>query len=224
MKVFIFGSCRVWNTLENINFIKIQNKNYRTLMHSIGQYNQEIDFINKKIDINPENYEYMYYSNYYNLLIENKENLQNNLFDFLNNSDYIIAEMQTLKFIEKDNLELDMVQCQRKPNNFEIKAYNKTILINKINEFIKKLPNKKIIFIGHVFDESVGIKKINTRLVINNLVKNIVNNKNTFFINPSNVFKNNKWNDIMKDSSHYTIEGEKIIKEYIESEIKKIIS
>ncbi len=101
MKVFIFGSCRVWNTLENINFIEIQNKNYRTLMHSIGQYNQEIDFINKKIDINPENYEYMYYSNYYNLLIENKENLQNNLFDFLNNSDYIIAEMQTLKFIKR---------------------------------------------------------------------------------------------------------------------------
>ncbi len=193
-------------------------------MHSIGQYNQEINFINKKIDINQENYEYMYYSNYYNLLLENKENVQNSLLNLLNHSDYIIAEMQTLKFIEKDNLELDIIQCQRNQNNFEIKAYNKTILTNKINEFIENLPNKKIIFIGHVYDESVGIKKINTRLVINNLVKNTVNNKNTFFINPSNVFKNNKWNDIMKDSSHYTILGEKIIKEYIESEIKKIIS
>ena len=43
MKVFIFGSCRVWNIFESIDFINIQNKNYRTLMHSIGQYNQEID-------------------------------------------------------------------------------------------------------------------------------------------------------------------------------------
>ena len=48
MKVFIFGSCRVWNIFESIDFINIQNKNYRTLMHSIGQYNQEIDFVNNK--------------------------------------------------------------------------------------------------------------------------------------------------------------------------------
>ena len=222
MKVFIFGSCRVWNIFENIDFVNIQNKNYRTLMHSIGQYNQEIDFINNKIDINPDNYKFMYYSNYSNLLNENKKKVQDDLLNLINSSDYIIAEMQTLKFIEKDSIELDMVQSQREDNNFEIKAYNKTVLTNKIMDFILKFPDKKIIFIGHVYDESAGIKKINTRAVINNLVKKIVNNKTTFFINPSEVFKNHKWNDIMKDSSHYSNFGEKIIKEYIEEQIKKI--
>ena len=222
MKIFIFGSCRVWNILENINFVNIQNNNYRTLLHSISQYSQELDIINNRLEINQELYKSMYYSNYYTELLKDKNIVFNNLQNNINNSNYIVAEMQTLKYIDNDGIELDLVQSWRHDDSPNLKCYNKTQFINKVNEFILKLPNKKIIFIGHMYDERAGISKINVRFVINKIMKNFANNKNIYFINPSNIFSKYTWNEIMKDSSHYSEFGQKIVMEYLKEELTKI--
>jgi hypothetical protein len=222
MKIFIFGSCRVWNSLENINFVNIQNNNYRTLMHSISQYSQELDIINNKLILNPENYKSMYYFNYYTELLKDKNTFLNNLKTCVNNSDYILAEIQTLKYIDNSGIELDIVQSVRNAENHNFKYYNKTQFIKKVNEFILRLPNKKIIFVGHMYDDRVGITKINVRCITNKIMQKFANNKNIYFINPSNVFLKYSWKEIMKDSSHYTDFGEKIVLEYLKEELLKI--
>ena len=232
MSIYIFGSCRIWNTLEKIDSIEITNKYYRTLLHSIGQYIQEIEFIQKKKDIPTNLLKLMYYSNYANLLKDNREDTLKNIIKCYNDAKYVITEMQTLKYIESNNYHLDLIQCNRITeeenlviNNVDttIKIYNKNNFIDLVKKFIMSIKNKKIIFIGHLYSEKAGIKKINQRFIVNNIVNKICDNNKTFFINPSKIFEIYEWDYIMKDSQHYTEEGEIIVSEYIYAELNRIM-
>jgi hypothetical protein len=86
------------------------------------------------------------------------------------------------------------------------------------------IKHKKIIFIGHLYSEKPGIKKINQRFIINNIVRKICDNIKSYFIDPSKIFETYDWNYIMKDSQHYTEEGEIIVSEYIRAELDRIMS
>ena len=234
MSVFLFGSCRIWNTIEKIESIEITNKSFRTLMHSIGQYIQEIEFIKKQKEIPDDLLKYMYYNNYTKLLTEDKEGTLNNLIKYYNESKYVIAEMQTLKYIETTGYHLDLIQCNRNTeenllvrndeDDFDIKVYGKIEFIDLVKKFIMSIKHKKVIFIGHLYSEKAGIKKINQRLIINNVVRKICDNNKSYFINPSKIFETYDWNYIMKDSQHYTEEGEIIVSEYIRAELDRIMS
>ena len=238
MSVFILGSCRIWNTLEKIESIEISNKNFRTLMHGIGQYIQEIEFIKRTKEIPSELLKYMYYNNYAKLLTEKKEDTLKKIIKCYNDSKFIIAEMQTLKYIESNGYQLDLIQCNRnnpedenvlvrKDENdldTEIKVYGKVEFIDLVKKFIMSIKHKKIIFIGHLYSPKPNIKKINQRLIINNIVNKICDNNKTYFINPSKIFEIYEWDYIMKDSQHYTEEGEIIVSEYIYAEMNRIMS
>jgi len=233
VSVFIFGSCRIWNTIEKIESIVISNKNYRTLLHGIAQYIQELEFYKKQKEIPIHLLKYMYYNNYTKLLEEKKQDTLNKVSKCYLDSKYIVAEMQTLKYIESEGYQLDLIQVNRNAEenalvntsmDTEIKVHNKIEFIDLVKKFIVSNKNKKIIFIGHLYSEKANIKKINQRFIINNLVNRICDNKKSFFINPSRIFEIYEWDYIMKDSQHYTEEGEIIVGEYIYAELTRIMA
>src|SRR5579883_3609472 len=101
MKIFIFGSCRIWDLLlcKNVTIL-----NSRTLMHDISQYIQEIKFYNKEIEIPKHLYQYIYYSDYRQNILKNKEQVLRNQKKYIREADLIVIEISTLKYIMENGI------------------------------------------------------------------------------------------------------------------------
>ncbi len=225
MKIFIYGSCRVWDLLAK-DFTIL---NTRTLMHDISQYIQELKFYNRKIDIPSQYYQYMYYSTYRLKINENKELMLNENLKYINEADIIVVEISTIKYILKDTYYLDIQQTSYNKNNITDaleKKYDSKTFRQKMEEFLKLLSNKKILFVGHIYTNDMCIDKLKVREQLNNWIEeNIKECDNAYFFNPSTIVAKYGWNEIMKDTSHYSENGKKImschIKEFIEFVNKK---
>lgn len=212
MKLFIFGSCRVWDLLIS-KYVTILNN--RTLMHDVGQYVQEIKFYNKEIIIPEHLYQYIYYSEYKQKILNNKEQLLECQNNYLKEADLVIVEISTLKYIIEDEIYLDIQQTINKPNNI-ILSYNKIQFENKINELIGLLNNKKILFVGHIYTPKFNIDKLTIRKILNEWINNAIkNHPNVYFFNPSEIIEKYGWEEMMKDTTHYTKKGKNTMKNYV---------
>jgi hypothetical protein len=225
MKVFIFGSQKLWSIMEKIDIIEITNNNNRLYSNNIGQYIQELNQIQKKIIIPSENFEYMYPKDVVKMLKKNTDEIFNDLLSAYNKADYIIVELQNFKYSKKDNYFVDPVlysKINSSATNNDSLNHTKDEFLLLLRTFTNLIRKKKICFVGTIYHDSSNLKKINFRMVLNSLIyKFVANNfEKTYFINPSNIFDLYEWSYIMKDSNHCTEDGDLIVKEYIRAELE----
>ena len=220
-KIFIFGSCRIWDTT---NFCTQLNP--RTLMHDISQYIQEIQFYQKIKPLNEQLVEYMYYNEYKQKIIEQKELALKTQLEKLQEADIVIAEICTLKYILVDGTYYDLQKCASYPRGqFSIKTYDKKTFQQKVREFIELIPNKKILFVGHIYDANfMTNSKLKVRQVLNSWINELVDHARTHFFNPSSLLEKFPYKQIMLDTSHYNKKGKKIVKGELKIFLAKIIN
>jgi hypothetical protein len=214
MKVFVFGSCRVWNLLARIS---VSIVNHRTLMHDISQFIQEVKNYRREITIPVDKYALMYYSNYATHLKNNPEVFLSQQNQSLNEANVVIVEISTLKFIKEDGIYLDLLKAP----NHQYSKYTKEAFMSCVEEFVKLIPNKKIVFVGHIFIDGVMSNHLKVRAELNTWVKTVTNTGNgrLYFFDPSIVIQRFGYPMMMSDSSHYTKAGEKIMRR----ELKKFL-
>ncbi len=225
MKVFIFGSQKLWSIIEKIDIIEITNTNNRLYSNNIGQYIQELNQIQKKSSIPSENYEYMYQKDIVKVLNKNSDIFFNDLLSAYNKADYIIVELQSFKYLKNVNYYVDPLlytKINSSSSTTECLSHTKDEFLLLLRTFTNLIRKKKICFVGTLYHELSNLKKINFRMVLNSLVAKFVANnyEKTHFINPSNIFDLYDWNYIMKDSNHCTEDGELIVQEYIRAEME----
>lgn len=226
MKVFIFGTQRIWNIFEKIDIIDITNSNYKIYSNNIDQYIQELNQVLQKINIPIENFNLMFQKDILKSLNNNSDKVFKDLLVAYNKADYIIVDMQSLKYFKKDNYYYDVSLFSKNStessssNIGDGSVHSKEEFILLLRTFANLVRNKKIFFVGTLYHDSANLKKINQRMIINNIVNKFVDNNKTYFINPSTVFDLYDWTYIMKDSNHCTEEGELIVQEYIRAEME----
>lgn len=223
IKAFIFGSCRIWDTT---NFCA--QLNIRTLMHDISQYIQEIQFYRstKSISNQDENMKYMYYNNYRTLLTNQKETILQSQLDSVNSADIIIVEICTLKYIQVNDVYYDLQMCAKYKNLISaIKKYDEKLFLEKMEQFIKMLPNKKILFVGHIYDkERMAGTKLEVRKILNGWISKSVDNINTHFLDLSSLFETHTYEKIMSDTEHYSKVGKKIIRSKLKTVLANLLN
>ena len=222
MKLHIFGSCRVWDLAA---LMKVTILNDRTLMHDVSQYIQEIRFYKRIIDIPEKFYDIIYCNSYIKLLLSNKETLLDKNLMSLDKADIVLIEICTLKYLIHDNYTIDFNQTKKTSmsEKINIDKYDKDLFVQKINELVNLIPNKKIVFIGHIFNPDLKIVKLEVRQTLNQWLSEIVSNiPNAYFFDPSICVMENGYYNMMVDGEHYSKKGQRIMKRRLRSFLLKI--
>ena len=236
MNIFCSGSCRLLNTISvknqyNCNILHglknyyLFGYNFLGKLHDINAHIQFINFLqgNIKMDLAE-------LKNFLTIFNEEKwkpseidfsslPDALNNIKNNINNCDYYIFEICSLKSYKLKNCDYFCHRQQFKDNilppECEMFTLDETELLQKVNELIKLLPNKKIIFQCYfrpniIFnDESKKI--INREIIYNTLLKCC--NENISLYDPSIILVDN--HDLLIDTEHFSDSGIQKSNEYI---------
>jgi len=195
-------------------YIKYKILKVSTLFHDPGTILQEIKVIHNELSISEDKYNLIYYSLYKQDIINNKTKFYSDLYNKFVKSDFILIELTTIKTILCDNIYVDIIQSRRN-NSENVKLYYKDdeIIfeknIIKLIEFVKS-KKKKIFIIGHIYSNKWKVKKLERRIILNQILEKVCNKFNVKFFNPSILLDKYSEKELLIDSSHYTKKGTKV--------------
>lgn len=222
--VTLFGSCRIQNVHKKNNICDI---NYT---HSTKEVIQMIQFLRGKLNM-PDIYSKLCFRTG---ILKNKSiAYDKKINDTFDSSNLVLIEICSMKKYIHNGYYLHHLCVDKRKNqayrkntpkyildNYTIEHQSDKEIENDIKHIKSMLHPKKIIIISH-YNVKLDNKYLVKRNKLVNLLENVCINVKIPFINPTQVLKEYKQKDVIKDDlGHYTKLGETIISNYINGYIK----
>lgn len=227
MDITAFGSCR-------LRFAKHNQLNLKTSMtYSTKDAIQLINFLNGKLKI-PAPYGKLCFREGYR---KNKELvLDNELKNSYKNSKLFLIEICSRKkyvhngfylfeqSVDKDNIaKKKNKECDDICNNYKLEIQSDKEILKDILYIRDLLSPKPIIIVSHYNFMINDNKRIEARYGLIKLLNKICKKNNIPFINPAEVLKDYKQEEILKDQNHYSGYGIQILRKYFNEYVKNFI-
>lgn len=225
MDITAIGSCR-------LSFAKHNKLNFNTsLTYSTKEAIQLINFLRGKQKI-----PYPYNKLCFRTGLRNKKGifLENEFRNLYRNSKLFLVEICSRKkyvhngfylfeqAIDKDNISKNIAHKDIL-DNYKLEIQSDKEILQDILHIKKLLSPHPLIIVSHFNYIDSNNKKIETRDKLIKLLNKICKKNNIPFINPAEVMKEYKQEEILKDQNHYTGYGIKILKNFFNQYIRRII-